>query len=120
VRAFARAVARLAVARDPKRLTGEVRKAKRHTRVFIDALRNAYGATAVAPFAVRARKGAPIAVPVSWDDVASRSLKPQGYTIKNIYTRLSRRRDPWAGFWRRARGLARPRQKLDALLQSEE
>jgi bifunctional non-homologous end joining protein LigD len=120
VRAFARDVARVAATRDPTRLTIEVRKAKRRKRVFIDALRNAYGATAVAPFAVRARKGAPVAVPVSWDEVARSSLRPQAYTIKNIFTRLRGRRDPWTGFRRRARGLARPRKKLDALLQSEE
>jgi bifunctional non-homologous end joining protein LigD len=119
VREFARDVARVAVSRDPTRLTMEVRKAKRGKRVFIDTLRNAYAATAVAPFAVRARAGAPIATPVSWEEVSGRSLTPQRYTLMNILTRLRRRRDPWAGFWRRARGLTRPRRKLVALLEQE-
>lgn len=120
VRAFARDVGRVAVSADPNRLTMEVRKAKRRGRVFIDTLRNAYAATAVAPFAVRARRGAPIATPVSWDEVADSALRPQRYTITNIFTRIGRRKDPWVGFWRRARGLARPRRRLNALLPDDE
>ncbi len=116
VRAFARDVARLAVSRDPKRVTMEARKAKRRKRVFIDTLRNAYAATAVAPFAVRARPGAPIATPITWKEVADPALGPQRYTMKNIFARLTRRPDPWTGFWRRARGLGRPRRTLVRLM----
>ncbi|MFN3524487.1 MAG: DNA ligase D [Paracoccus sp. (in: a-proteobacteria)] len=69
VKLFSRGVALLAAQSEPKRFTAEMSKAKRKGRIFIDWLRNERGATAVAPFSVRARPGAPVACPVSWNEL---------------------------------------------------
>lgn len=66
---FARGVATLAAQQEPKRFIAEMSKAKRKGRIFIDWLRNERGATAIAPFSVRARPGAPVACPVTWDEL---------------------------------------------------
>jgi bifunctional non-homologous end joining protein LigD len=70
VKLFSRLFAELMAARHPDRYTATMSKAKRKGRIFIDWLRNERGATAIAPFSLRARPGAPVAVPVSWDELA--------------------------------------------------
>ncbi|MEX2454457.1 MAG: non-homologous end-joining DNA ligase, partial [Rhodospirillaceae bacterium] len=70
VKLFARTFATLQADRAPRRFTATLSKAARKGRIFIDWLRNERGATAVAPFSVRARPGAPVAVPVTWDELA--------------------------------------------------
>ena len=70
IRAFAEAMARTFAAENPDRFLAEMSKTKRKGRIFIDYLRNARGATAIAPFSTRARKGAPLAWPVSWAALA--------------------------------------------------
>jgi len=111
-RAFAHGVARILADRDPDRLTLEVRKAKRRGRVFLDIGRNAYGQTAVPPYAVRAREGAPVATPLEWDEVPGlRSART--FTLRNLFHRLSRRGDPWRGMARRARSLRRAADRLE-------
>ncbi|MFN4101076.1 MAG: non-homologous end-joining DNA ligase, partial [Pararhodobacter sp.] len=69
VRLFSRGVALLAAQSEPERFTAEMSKAKRKGRIFIDWLRNERGATAIAPFSVRARPAAPVACPVSWAEL---------------------------------------------------
>jgi bifunctional non-homologous end joining protein LigD len=71
VKLFARTFATLQAERDPNRFLATMSKAKRKGRIFIDYLRNERGATAIAPFSVRARPGAPVAVPVTWDELHS-------------------------------------------------
>lgn len=79
--------------------TTELRKDKRGDKVFIDYLRNQEGATAVAPYSVRAKITAPIATPLFWDEVENKKLNPQQYTIANIFKRLSTTEDPWKSFF---------------------
>lgn len=105
VRAVARQWADRLADRHPTLLTTEQRKAKRRGRVFLDTLRNAYGQTAVAPYSVRAREGAPVATPLTWNELDAAVLTPQRYTIKNIFRRLGRKGDPWADMHRHARSL---------------
>lgn len=114
VRTFARGVAELLVGRHPDRLTTEQRKNKRGRRIFVDTMRNSYAQTAVAPYAVRARAGAPVAAPLDWDELG-RGLEPRKYTIANVFRRLARKDDPWAKIERQARALDAPREKLDQL-----
>ncbi len=110
VKAFSRAVARTLAAQHPDVLTVEMRKNKRGNRVFIDILRNDYAQTAVAPFSVRARPGAPVATPLAWSEVRSSRLRPDKYTIKTLFQRLARRDDPWKGA--RPCSLARAEKRL--------
>jgi bifunctional non-homologous end joining protein LigD len=115
VRSFARRVARLAAADNPAALTVEHRLAKRGERIFIDVGRTAYGQHAVAPYAVRALAGAPVATPLRWDELADRSLRPQRWTVGNIGARLADGGDPWAGLTGHARPLGRASRSLGRL-----
>lgn len=82
----------------PEYLTVSIRKEDRAGRLFIDAMRNTYGHLAVAPYAVRAHPGTPIATPITWDEVHDKKLSPQSYTIKNIFKRLDKVGDVWPGY----------------------
>lgn len=113
VRDFARQMAEHLVAQYPEKLTLEIRKNKRGKRVFVDTLRNAWSATAVIPYAVRALEGAPIATPITWREL--HALKtPQHYTIKNIGPRIARIGDLWKHIAQKATTLTAARKKFDA------
>ncbi|HEX2025978.1 MAG TPA: non-homologous end-joining DNA ligase [Actinomycetota bacterium] len=94
------AVAAILLDDAPDRFTLEFYKEKRRGRVFVDVHRNAYAQTAVPPYAVRARRGAPVAAPVTWDELGR--VTPERFTIRNLFRRLSRRNDPWADIDRQA------------------
>lgn len=97
-KAFCRAVAQQAASDDKTRLTANMAKSKRHGKTFIDYLRNGRSATAIASYSTRARPGAPVAVPVSWDEV-NESLTPNRYTLENLRRRLGALKDdPWREF----------------------
>lgn len=81
-----RALAGLAVADDPDGLTTEFLKKNRGGRVFVDWLRNAPTATVVAPFSLRARRAAPVAVPLAWDELDG--AEPGGWTLRDLGDRL--------------------------------
>jgi len=82
----------------PSVTTLEQRKDRRGDKVFIDILRNAYGQTAVAPYSVRARPGAPVATPIRLEELKGRSFRPDNYTVENIFRRLGQIEDPWDQF----------------------
>ena len=103
-RSFAQELAGELAAQDPKHFTVEQRKSKRKGRVFLDTLRNAYAQHGVAPYAVRAKPGAPVATPVDWEELSN--VEPRKYTVKNIFRRLSRKRDPWKAIGRHAASVA--------------
>ena len=106
VHRFARALAEEMVAADPRRLTLEWKKVDRGSKIYVDVNRNNYAQHAVAPYAVRPKPKAPVAIPLEWDELADRSLKPDGWTVKNAGRRLEGR-DPWRGMARHARTLPR-------------
>jgi bifunctional non-homologous end joining protein LigD len=110
VRAFADGLAEVAAARHPDLFTIEFRKAKRGGLVFLDVMRNGYGATVIPPYAVRAFPGAPVAVPIEWAELGR--VEPRTFTIATLGRRLARRGDPWAGIRRRARALGDPDRRL--------
>jgi bifunctional non-homologous end joining protein LigD len=105
VRAFAREVAEEMVARDPRRLTLEARKAKRGDRILVDVMRNSYAQTAVAPYAVRARDGAPVAMPLRWEELEDRRLQPDRWRMRTALERLDRDGDAWRDIRSHARAL---------------
>ena len=114
VKGFADDLAALVAARDPERLTVEQRKAKRAGRLFLDTGRNGYAQTAVAPYSVRARPGAPVATPIDWDELGR--VEPRAYRVGNLRRRLARKADPWAGMADRAAAFEPARARLDQLL----
>jgi bifunctional non-homologous end joining protein LigD len=116
VRPFARAVAEVLTARHPDELTLEFRKAERGGRILIDVMRNAYAQTSVPPYAVRPLPGAPVATPLSWDELSDSKLRANRWTVKNVLRRLGTKDDPWADIASYARGLARAGKRLQRLV----
>lgn len=94
VREFAQDVSRLLIQRNEGVYTLEDHIGERKGRIFLDTLRNSYGATAVAPYAVRARPEASVATPVDWAEVEA-GVNPRDWTIQNLPQRLATREDPW-------------------------
>jgi bifunctional non-homologous end joining protein LigD len=115
VRDVASTLAEALAARRPDERTTAQRKMKRGDRVFIDIARNAYGQTVVAPYSVRARSRASVAAPLRWEELDSSDLKPDRYTVRNLFRRLGQKRDPWADMRKSPQSLAAARQKLAAL-----
>ncbi len=106
VRVLAEAVADRVAARRPDELTTEVRKAARGDRLFVDYLRNGREQLAVVPYSVRARPGAPIAAPLTWEDLEKVE------TARDLTIDLEREECPFAGMGRHARS---PRRALERL-----
>ncbi len=97
-KAFARGVAAAHASDDRTRFTVNPSKSRRVGRIFIDYLRNSRGATAIASYSTRARPGAPVAVPVRWDELGPRMTSDR-YTIDSVRRRLAAlRADPWEDF----------------------
>lgn len=113
VRGFARDTAELLVAQHPDRLTTAARKKDRGERLYLDVQRNAYAQTAVAPFTVRALPGAPVATPVTWEQLDDPELGPRRWTIADAAEQAAAR--PWSGTASRGRALGPARRRLDAL-----
>lgn len=112
-RAFAREVADTLVDAHPDRLTTAARKKDRGARLYLDVQRNAYAQTAVAPCTVRALPGAPVAVPVSWDQLDDPGLHARRWTVADAVEQV--RTDPWSDLPRRGRALGPARRRLAAL-----
>jgi bifunctional non-homologous end joining protein LigD len=79
----------------PERYLTRISKAERAGRIFIDYLRNDPTSTAVGPYSTRSRPGAPIAMPIEWEEL-DRPLDPGAFTIKTGPARIAERQDPWA------------------------
>ena len=97
---FAHAIANLMVEQNPERYTIDFRKVGREDKILIDYLRNNRTNTSICAFAVRARAGAPVSMPIEWTDLKP-SLKPDRFTLSTVQTYLGRRRvDPWRDYSR--------------------
>jgi bifunctional non-homologous end joining protein LigD len=95
LKAFTKRIAEEMVREEPDRYVATVSKSQRKGKIFIDYLRNGRGATFVAPYSTRAREGAPVAVPLEWDELGGRKL-PR-YDVLTLPARLLElERDPWA------------------------
>jgi bifunctional non-homologous end joining protein LigD len=116
VRELARRAAQVLAERHPDELTTEFRKNKRDGRILVDVARNGYAQTVVPPYAVRPRPGAPVAVPIEWDELSDSRLTPDRWTVKTVLRRLGAKGDPWADMHSYARGIARARKRIDSLL----
>jgi bifunctional non-homologous end joining protein LigD len=93
---FARRVAEVMEQKWPDRYTSNVRKAKRVNKIFIDWIRNGKGATSIAPYSIRAKKGAKVSMPIAWDELDA--VAPDGVDMADALQRI-RGDDPWKGFY---------------------
>ena len=100
---FARRIAQVMAEKWPDRYTSNVRLAKRTGKVFIDWMRNGRGATSVAPYSLRARSGARVSMPLSWDELDS--VAPDAVTMEDALARIERD-DPWEGYFKVDQSLA--------------
>jgi bifunctional non-homologous end joining protein LigD len=104
-KSFAKAVADHMVSTIPQRFTSNMAKRARKGKIFIDYLRNARGATAIAAYSPRAKPGAPVSVPITWDELST-DLTSEHFTVMNVPARLKQiRHDPWKGYGDSARRL---------------
>ena len=105
VKTFCRDLAQAMASEDPSRYVATITKSKRRGKILVDYLRNQRGATAVAAYSTRARPGAQVSAPVTWDELAA-GAGPADFTVRTMPVRLqSLRRDPWEGFAEAARSL---------------
>jgi bifunctional non-homologous end joining protein LigD len=98
VKSFARGVAEHLARAMPDRFTASAAKRERVGRIFVDYLRNAEAATAVAAYSARARPGAPVSMPIGWDEL-SEDVRGSRFNVSNVPDLLAKRRsDPWEGY----------------------
>ena len=112
VAGFAHAVGARLVARAPKHLTQEFSKADRGRRILVDTGSNGYSATCAAPYAVRAKPGAPVSAPCTWEEVERGTVGPRTFTLRTMAARMDEVGDLWADMRRRKRSLGRAIEKL--------
>ena len=117
VHSFARALAEAMVAEDPKRLTLEWHRSERGRRIYLDVNRINYAQHVVAPYGVRAKPRAPVAMPIRWDELADPRLRPDGWTVANAAARVESDGDAWKGIAQRARKLPVKHRSLRQLVE---
>jgi bifunctional non-homologous end joining protein LigD len=115
---FAHVVGEVLVKRYPDDLTQEFAKIDRGDRILVDTGRNGYSATFAAAYTLRAKVGAPVSAPCSWEEVERGDVGPRSFTLRMMAQRVSEVGDLWAGMLRRKRSLRRPIQLLRKLRES--
>ena len=118
VSAFAHGVGTLLVHRHPRELTQEFHKVDRKGRILVDTGRNGWSATFAAAYAVRARPGAPVSAPCTWEELERGEAGPGTFTLRNMPARVDNVGDLWSDLRRRKRSLKRPMEKLRKLAAS--
>jgi bifunctional non-homologous end joining protein LigD len=114
---FANGVGALSVKLAPDHLTQEFSKADRKGRIYVDTGRNGYSATFAAAYTVRARRGAPVSAPCTWEEIESGAVAPATFTLRTMPDRVAQIGDVWAEMRRRGRSLKRPMEKLRGLME---
>jgi bifunctional non-homologous end joining protein LigD len=117
---FAQGAGRVLVKRQPELLTQEFIKADRQGRILVDTGRNLRGATFAAAYAVRAKPGAPVSAPCTWQEVETGAVLPQTFTLRHMGERLAEVGDLWRELPSVATSLRGPRSALEALLTPED
>jgi bifunctional non-homologous end joining protein LigD len=115
VERFAHAAGALLVSHAPDHLTQEFSKADRSGRIYVDTGRNGYGATFAAAYTVRAKRGAPVSAPCTWEEIERGEVDPGTFALRNMPKRIAKVGDVWADMRRRGRSLKRPMEKLRGL-----
>jgi bifunctional non-homologous end joining protein LigD len=96
VEMFAHQVGKVLVGRNASRMTQEFSKVDRGGRIFVDTGRNGYSATFAAAYAVRAKPGAPVSAPCTWEEVESGDVAPRTFTLRTMASRIAAVGDLWA------------------------
>jgi len=102
---FAHVVGRVLVERDPENLTQEFSKLDRAGRILVDTGRNGYSATFAATYTVRAKAGAPVSAPCTWDEVSSGAVGPRTFTLRMMEKRMAEVGDLWKDLLKSKRSL---------------
>jgi bifunctional non-homologous end joining protein LigD len=104
-KAFAKSVADSMTADSSDRYLATATKAKRTGKIFIDYLRNGRGNTAVAAYSTRARPGATVSMPITWEELSD-EIGPAYFTVDNVASRLAALPgNPWSDFFDAAKPL---------------
>jgi bifunctional non-homologous end joining protein LigD len=112
---FAHAVGTLMVNRHPEELTQEFHKVDRGGRILVDTGRNGYSATYAATYTVRAKAGAPVSAPCTWEELERGEVGPRTFTLRGMGQRIADVGDLWADLLRKKRSLRRPIDRLKKL-----
>lgn len=100
VKSFAKALADQMVAQNPEMFLSNMSKEKRKGKIFVDYLRNSFGATAIAPYSIRAKEIASVAMPVEWSEL-ERLKSGDQFTMKKALLKIkTRTKDPWKDFFK--------------------
>src|SRR5262249_55958976 len=102
----------------PDRLAPEVNKVDRRGRIYLGVCRNSYSATFAAAYTVRARRGAPVSAPCTWDEIERGEVNPQTFTLRTMPERVARTGDVWADLLRHGQSLKRASEQLQRLGRS--
>jgi len=109
---FAHGVGKIMVNRDPDNLTQEFAKVDRGGRILVDTGRNGYSATYAATYTVRAKPGAPVSAPCTWEELERGDVGPRTFTLRTMAQRISAAGDLWADMLKTKRSLKRPIERL--------
>jgi len=112
---FANAVGTFFVSLAPDQLTQEFSKVDRRGRIYMDTGRNGYSATFAAAYTVRAKPGAPVSAPCTWEEVERGKVSPDSFTLRNMPARIAKVGDLWNDLHKRGRSLKQPMEKLRKL-----
>jgi bifunctional non-homologous end joining protein LigD len=115
---FANQVGRLFVLLAPDHLTQEFNKVDRKGRIYIDTGRNGYSATFAAAYTVRAKPGAPVSAPCTWEEIEKGKVDPGTFTLTNMPARIKKAGDIWADMLRKRRSLKNPIERLKRMASS--
>ncbi len=118
VAGFADRVGKLFVSHAPEHLTQEFNKVDRKGRIYVDTGRNGYSATFACAYTVRAKAGAPVSAPCTWDEVEHGTVDPATFTLRNMPARVKKVGDLWADMLRKRRSLKKPIEKLQRMARS--
>ena len=112
---FANAVGRILTKRFPEELTQEFSKVDRAGRILVDTGRNGYSATFAAAYTVRAKPGAPVSAPCTWDEIEQRLVGPRTFDLRNMSERVNKVGDLWKDMLKVRKSLKRASEKLKNL-----
>jgi bifunctional non-homologous end joining protein LigD len=119
VEGFAHGIGKLLVRRNPSELTQEFSKADRGGRILVDTGRNGYSATFAAVYAVRAKAGAPVSAPCTWQEVERGQVSPRSFLLRTMPERIARVGDLWSNLSERGQSLNQARERLRRQLSAK-